>query len=102
MSWTGLVGQRLTTRWPAKLIGAGLWAAAFFWLYFWVVRNPVDGAFVWTIPATVLDHRIVASDVAAIPYASLALYVSLAIGLAKSGAELLAYAEALPSSACWG
>lgn len=93
VSWTGLVGHRLATHWPVKLIGASLWAAAFFWLYFWVVRNPVDGAFVWAIPATALDHRIVASDLAAIPYASLALYVALAIGLAKSSAELLAYAE---------
>jgi len=84
-----LVGVRLLTRWPAKMIGTTLGMAAFFVVYFWALRHPLHAPA--TVPFTVVD-RLVGFCPAALPlYLSLWVYVSLAPALLVDRRELVSY-----------
>ena len=84
--------QRLRTLWPAKLIGITLGMAAFFAVYFQLLRHPV---FPVTIVPLIAIDRLVGFRPEALPlYASLWIYVSLAPGLLTSRRELASYGRA--------
>jgi membrane-associated phospholipid phosphatase len=92
VGWFHLIGVRLLTWWPAKMIGTSLGMAAFFVVYFWLLRHPLYP--VTTMPLTVVD-RLVGFRPAALPlYLSLWLYVSLAPALLIDRRELVSYGVA--------
>ncbi len=90
--WLRRLAARPATLWPVKMLGTMGWIAAFFWLYFWVMRHPAPGTTAWVMPVTPVDLWIGVHDWAVVPYASLWFYVALAPALARDGRELRAYA----------
>ncbi len=84
-----LVGVRLLAWWPAKMIGTTLGMVAFFVVYFWVLRHPLDVP--TTVPRTAFD-RLIGFCPEALPlYLSLWIYVSLAPALLIDRRELVSY-----------
>ena len=83
------VGVRLLTWWPAKMIGTTLGMAAFFVVYFWLLRHPLHPP--TAVPLTVVD-RLVGFCPETLPlYLSLWFYVSLAPALLNDRRELISY-----------
>jgi hypothetical protein len=90
--WLRRLASRPTLFWPLKMVGTMAWIAAFFWLYFWVMRHPAGGAAPWVMPETFVDRWFDVHEWAIVPYASLWVYVALAPALSKDGDELRTYA----------
>ena len=89
VGWPHEIGVRLRTRWPAKMIGTVLGMAAFFVVYFWVLRHPLFP--VTTMPLTPVD-RLIGFWPETLPlYLSLWFYVSLAPALLIDRRELVSY-----------
>jgi membrane-associated phospholipid phosphatase len=89
VGWFHPVGVRLLTWWPAKMIGTTFGMAAFFVVYFWLLRHPLHVPA--PVPLTVVD-RLVGFCPAALPlYLSLWIYVSLAPALLVDRRELVSY-----------
>ena len=89
VGWFHPVGVRLLTWWPAKMIGTTLGMAAFFVVYFWLLRNALHAPTI--VPFTAID-RLVGFCPAALPlYLSLWSYVSLAPALLIDRRELVSY-----------
>lgn len=83
---------RIFTWWPAKMFGTMAAMAAFFVVYFLLLRHPVFT--VHTMPLTVVD-RWVGFHPEALPlYVSLWFYISLAPALLSDRRELLSYVAA--------
>lgn len=89
--WHAALGQRIATLWVVKMIGTTLGISGFFFLYFWVMHNPLWEPAV--MPLTRLDHWVGVSDDAMLLYGSLWFYISLAPAFAKDKAELRACAR---------
>jgi membrane-associated phospholipid phosphatase len=89
--WHVALGQRIATLWVVKMIGTTLGISGFFFLYFWVMHNPLWEPTV--MPLTRLDHWVGVSDDAMLLYGSLWFYISLAPAFAKDKAELRACAR---------
>lgn len=92
--WPRRLAARVATLWPLKMVGTMAWIATFFWLYFWVQRNPAPGTALRRMPVTPMDHWFDVQDWAVLPYASLWVYVSLAPALAKDLTEIRRYVRA--------
>jgi hypothetical protein len=90
--WFARLAAQIVTLWPVKMVGTMVWIAAFFWLYFWVMRHPAPGAVPMLMPVTFVDRWFDVHDWAIVPYASLWFYVALAPALARDALELKAYA----------
>ena len=90
--WRTQLRQRIGILWVVKALGVPGWIAAFFWGYFWVLRNPL--AELTIMPLTVLDRLVAFRPEALVLYASLWVYVSLAPALLKSLRELISYGVA--------
>jgi len=90
--WRTQLRQRIGIFWPVKALGVPGWIAAFFWGYFWVLRNPL--AELTIMPLTALDRLVAFWPEALVLYASLWVYVSLAPALLKSFRELISYGVA--------
>lgn len=89
IGWLRRIGPRLRALWPAKLIGIPLGMAAFFAVYFQLLRHPVFP--VTTVPLIAID-RVLGFRPEALPlYASLWIYVSLAPGLMVARRQLVSY-----------
>ena len=89
VSWFQQVRRRVLTWWPAKMIGTTFGMAAFFVVYFWLLRHPFHP--VTTMPLTAVD-RLVGFWPEALPlYLSLWFYVSLAPALLIDRRELVSY-----------
>jgi hypothetical protein len=95
--WGRGIALRIGTLWPLKMVGTMAWIAAFFWLYFWIMRNPAPGTTALPMPVTAIDRLVDVHEWAVVPYASLWIYVAVAPALARDRGELLAYAI----SAAW-
>jgi membrane-associated phospholipid phosphatase len=89
--WHVALGRRIATLWVVKMIGTTLGISGFFFLYFWVMHNPLWEPAV--MPLTRLDHWVGVSDDAMLLYGSLWFYISLAPAFAKDKAELRACAR---------
>jgi membrane-associated phospholipid phosphatase len=88
--WYAALGQRIATLWVVKMFGTTLGISGFFFLYFWVMHNPLWEPTV--MPLTPLDHWVGVNDDAMLLYGSLWFYISLAPAFAKDKAELWACA----------
>lgn len=89
VSWLRQIGGRVRTWWPAKMLGTTLGMAAFFVVYFQLLRHPLFP--VTIVPLTAVD-RLVGFWPGALPlYFSLWLYVSLAPALVVDRRELVSY-----------
>ncbi len=89
VAWLRQVGVRVSTWWPAKMIGTTLGMAAFFVVYFQLLRHPLYP--VTTVPLTAID-RLIGFWPGALPlYFSLWFYVSLAPALLIDRRELVSY-----------
>ena len=87
--WIRRVGPRMRVLLPAKVAGITVGMAAFFAVYFQLLRHPIFP--VTTVPLTAID-RIVGFHPGALPlYLSLWVYVFLAPGLVVSRRELFSY-----------
>ena len=89
--WYLALGRRIATLWVVKMIGTTAGISGFFFLYFWVMHNPLGAPTV--MPLTPLDHWVGVSDDAMLLYGSLWFYISLAPAFAKDKAELWACAR---------
>ena len=90
--WRTQLRQRIGILWHIKSLGVPGGIAAFFWGYFWVLRNPL--AELTIMPLTALDRLVAFRPEALVLYASLWVYVSLAPALLKSFRELISYGVA--------
>jgi membrane-associated phospholipid phosphatase len=90
--WRTQLRQRIGILWHIKALGVPGGIAAFFWGYFWVLRNPL--AELTILPLTALDRLVAFRPEALVLYASLWVYVSLAPALLKSFRELISYGVA--------
>lgn len=91
-SWLGRAGRRFAAHWVAKMVGTTVAMAAFFVVYFWLLRHARGP--VTTVPRIWLD-RMIPFQPGALPlYVSLWVYVSLAPSLLVSRRALAAYAAA--------
>lgn len=91
-SWLAQLRQRIGILWPIKSLGTIGWIAAFFFGYFWVLRNPL--AELTIMPLTALDRWVSFRPEAVVLYVSLWAYVSLAPALLKNFRELFSYGMA--------
>ena len=89
VGWLKKAGARMRTFWPVKLFGTPLGMAAFFAVYFRLLRHPLHPLI--TIPLTALDRLIPFQPGAVYLYLSLWLYVSLAPALLADRLELVSY-----------
>jgi membrane-associated phospholipid phosphatase len=90
--WLQQAGARARAFWPEKMFGTILSMAAFFTVYFWLLRHPIFP--LTTIPFTAVD-RWIGFQPGALPlYLSLWLYVSLAPALLSDRGELVSYGVA--------
>jgi membrane-associated phospholipid phosphatase len=91
--WLHLLGRRLCTRWPAKMLGTILFMAAFFAVYFRLLNHPLFP--VTTIPRIAVD-RLIGFRPEALPlYLSLWIYVSLAPAFLQDRREIASYVVAV-------
>ena len=89
LGWYEQVRARLVTQWLVKMLGTMFGIAAFFGVYFWLLRHPFFP--VKVMPLTAID-RLVVFQPAALPlYLSLWVYVSLAPALLLDRREFAAY-----------
>ncbi len=88
--WFEEVRRRFLAWWGAKLVGTTVGMAAFFLVYFWVVRHPQFPVSI--MPLTPVDRAIGIWSAALPLYLSLWVYVSLAPALLCDGRELASYA----------
>jgi membrane-associated phospholipid phosphatase len=89
VGWFRQIGVRVLTWWPAKVIGTTVGMAAFFVVYFQLLRHPLHP--VTLVPLTAVD-RLVGFWPGALPlYFSLWFYVSLAPALLIDRRELVSY-----------
>jgi membrane-associated phospholipid phosphatase len=91
VAWYLALARRIGTLWVPKMIGTTLAISGFFFLYFWVMHNPLRPPTV--MPLTPLDRWVGVSDDAMLLYGSLWFYISLAPAFAKDQAELWACAR---------
>lgn len=89
--WYMALGQRIATLWVVKMIGTTVGISGFFFVYFWVMHNPLWEPTV--MPLTPMDHWVGVSNDAMLLYGSLWFYISLAPAFAKDKAELWACAR---------
>lgn len=87
--WSRELAIRVRAWWLAKMLGTMLGMAAFFVVYFWLLRHPRGE--VTVMPVTVVDGLIGFRPEALPIYGSLWLYVSLGPALLREGRELLHY-----------
>lgn len=73
--WLGELARRLVYLWPLKAVATTAIMAAFFWVYFYVLRNPSREP--WVMPLTWLDQWVPFTPAAFPVYALLWVYVSL-------------------------
>jgi membrane-associated phospholipid phosphatase len=89
VGWLHQSRTRLLRWWPAKMIGTTLGMAAFFVVYFWVLRHPRYPPAV--MPLTAVD-RLIGFFPGALPvYFSLWIYVSLVPALLDDRREIISY-----------
>lgn len=91
VAWYLALARRIATLWVPKMVGTTLGISGFFFLYFWVMHNPLWQPTV--MPLTPLDHWVGVSDDAMLLYGSLWFYISLPPAFAKNKAELWACAR---------
>jgi membrane-associated phospholipid phosphatase len=89
VGWLRQVGVRVLTWWPAKMIGTTLGMAAFFVVYFQLLRHPLYPPTI--VPLTAIDRLIDLRPEALSLYLSLWFYVSLAPALLIDRRELMSY-----------
>jgi membrane-associated phospholipid phosphatase len=88
-TWQEELRHRLFAVWFWKALATTAGISAFFFAYFWVMRNPLDA--VATMPLTALDHLIPIEPAAMPLYLSLWFYVSLTPALLRDGPALARY-----------
>jgi membrane-associated phospholipid phosphatase len=89
VGWLRPVAVRAFTWWPAKLAGITVGMAAFFAVYFWLLRHPLHP--VTVMPLTAIDRLVEFSPRALPLYLSLWVYVSLPPALLIDRRELISY-----------
>ena len=81
--------RRVRFMWLTKTVATSSGIAAFFWLYFAVMRSPLG------LPLEVsrvrLDNWIPVSDLMMVPYGSLWFYISVSVALMGSAKEVKAF-----------
>jgi hypothetical protein len=88
-AWRSELFRRIGILWLTKSVGTMCWIGAFFFGYFWVLRNPAVE--LTTMPLTPLDRLIEFQPGALVLYVSLWVYVSIAPALLKNFRELFSY-----------
>lgn len=73
--WHRRVLTRLWVLWPVKAAGTTAFMTLFFWVYFWLLRNPRTEP--WVVPVSWVDQWIGFMPAGFLAYASLWFYVSL-------------------------
>lgn len=86
--WAREAGRRIFVWWPVKMSGTAIGMAAFFVVYFWLLRHPFFP--VTTMPLTAVDGWIGFQPGALPLYFSLWFYVSLTPALMVDRRELVA------------
>ncbi|MFM9926379.1 phosphatase PAP2 family protein [Variovorax sp. H27-G14] len=89
--WYQALAQRIATLWGVKMVGTTLGISGFFFIYFWVMHNPLSEPTV--MPLTPMDHWVGVSNRAMLLYGSLWFYISLAPAFTRNKAELWACAR---------
>jgi membrane-associated phospholipid phosphatase len=87
--WKPQLGARLRSHWALKGVGIIVYITAFMFAYFALLRHPQFP--ITTMPLRPLDHLVVFTPWAIVPYASLWFYIALVPSLLYLRGEMVPY-----------